>query len=272
MLAVGFGIIKSRPSVMLFDMREYQWDVKNDSRMGRYLTGLESGFVRSALNSLPNVQNIIDVGGGSGRLALPLACGGYRVIVTESDMRPLSTIRSVNQSLDAILVGGGSKCLPFRNSSVDCILAIQVPFLTQPWFLPECCRVLTPHGLVIFNAANAHSYKGFLLRLQAKLRARERRAQTWAPYAKSACDILRLVESHGLHIEEAVGYNWLPAQRGSNARWIPLAASIEHRLGLCRLPHTSPWVLFRARRVPRTHPKTGFDKTLNTGGWTTKYR
>ncbi len=245
-----FGIIKSGPTVTLFAMQEYKWDIKNNSRMGRYLTDLESCFVRHALNSCPNVHLILDVGGGSGRLALPLAEGGYRVIVTESDVRPLSTIRHTNQIIEAILVGSRSKCLPFRSSSVDCIIAIQIPFLNQPWFLSECCRVLAPHGFVIFNTANAHSYKGFLLRLQTRLCPRVCRAQTRNAYTVSIPDIMRLVESHGLQIEEMVGYNWLPAQRASDARWIPLTASIEHHLGLRRLTHTSPWVLLKARKVP----------------------
>ena len=233
-------------------MKEYRLDVLNRRRMGQYLTSVEADFIDKCLQQELNVHSILDVGGGYGRFAIPLENKGYRVTVTEVNSRPLRYLKARSPHTDAVLTSPQTRGWPIRDSSMDCVMVIEVSVVRFHWFWQECYRVLRPRGIVIACLySNSCSYKGALYRIRPILRPfLSKKGKKWADrrsYELSARTIVQMFEEDGLHLERALGFNWLPAGRGSNSFLVPLSAAIEQRLGLRDLAFQSPWVLVQAR-------------------------
>jgi 2-polyprenyl-3-methyl-5-hydroxy-6-metoxy-1,4-benzoquinol methylase len=222
--------------------------------MGAYLFAAEMEFVeRSLAEEGPGCPSVLlDVGGGSGRLAVPLASRGYRAVVLEADALPLQWLRRQRPDHPAVLTDPHAESWPILTESVDCVLAMEVPMVACAWFWAECRRVLREGGILVVCTTNRHSYKGMVYRLRPLLRSLLRKR--WkdgrdAPdfYPFSAADALALMRAHGLACEHIRGLNWLPARRSSDSVVVPLWAALERVLGLRRLGHHSPWVLLKAR-------------------------
>lgn len=233
-------------------MQEYYWDVNNRTRMGRYLTAVETDFINACLQHEPTVHSILDVGGGSGRFAIPLEKKGYRVVVTEVAALPLRWLKIRHPAAQAVLTSRDAIAWPIRAASVDWVLAIEIPLVERPWFWQECYRVLRPGGCVITVATNRDSYKGALYTIRPLLNRflSSPEGKTWALrrdfYGQSAQALVRLLEAHRFRLEQALGFNWLPAGRRSELPLIPMLAALERALGLRRLAFYSPWVIFKA--------------------------
>lgn len=234
---------------------EFLWDRMNRTRMGRYLTTVEVEFIIEGLARAPHVRTVLDVGGGSGRLAIPLQRRGYHVIVTEAEMLPLRWLAAKSPETPRVVTSAGAHTLPFRDGAVECILAIEIPPVYEGWFWAECRRVLTPRGLVIASTANRHSYKGMLHLFAGRVGPLGRKAGRDGAVgersdARSARGLEALIRAKGFEIERAQGFNWLPVRRGSNSPLIPFFAVVEKWTGLRRLMPVSPWLLFHARVTP----------------------
>lgn len=240
-------------------MKEYYWDMQNRSRMGQYLTSIEADFIDQCLQQEPDVHTILDVGGGSGRFAIPLEKKGYRVTVTEVRSLPLWWLKKRSPSTDALLISPEACDWPIKDASMDCILAIELPVIKFHWFWQECYRVLKPGGFVVTCASNRNSYKEALYKTLPFLRpllSKQGKQRTGSIYNLSAQTVLQLIEENNFQLEQALGFNWLPAGRSSEFWLIPWLATLEQSLGLRRLPFRSPWVLYKARvcKVPMIVP------------------
>jgi len=234
-------------------VQEWYVDKVNRTRMGQYLTVVESELIERFLQPEPAIRLILDVGGGSGRFAVPLMQRGYHVIVTEVDWAPLSALRTRQSSVHAVLTEMNG--WPVQAQSVDCVLAMEIPCVYDEWFWRECSRIVKPGGLVIANIVNQASYKGWLYKLRPWLRPfLSARGKRWADrkmYVYTARGVVACFERHGFQLESAAGFNWLPMSRESQSPLIPALAGVERMLGLRQLPFQSPWVLFKARAATR---------------------
>ncbi|GAI73262.1 unnamed protein product, partial [marine sediment metagenome] len=84
-----------------------------------------------------------DIGGGSGRIAIPLYRDGHRVLVGEIDALALKILHHRESAIPSILVSGEATRYPIRASSLDCVLCLGVPSLIESdWFFSECNRML----------------------------------------------------------------------------------------------------------------------------------
>lgn len=230
--------------------KAYYWDIANATRMGDYLTRVEKRFLSSYLKRNGQIQSILDVGGGSGRIAIPLSKLGYEIFVTEVDPLPLLILKSKRRELDAIVLEKKSKVLPFRSGSFDLILCLQVIALSEEadWFFPECHRILNENGSLIFTILNRKSYKGILRSWQ--LTKDLLRGEYWKKkeYRKTLPEIHCNLKRAGFSSVLARGYNWIPLKRSSDHWFVPFLAFIEERMGLQYLPFISPWVLMAAKK------------------------
>jgi SAM-dependent methyltransferase len=231
--------------------REWYVDTMNRTTLGRYLTEIEMGALDNYLSAEPGIKTILDIGGGSGRFALPLRQRGYQVIVVEVDAEPLRNLRAHSREAAAVLTGIAPPVWPIGPASVDCVLAIEIPVIYSDWFWSESRRVVKPNGVVITNFVNKDSYKGMLYQLRPLLRPfLSNGGKRWADrqmYDHSARDVERTLTAHGFRLDHALGFNWLPVGRSSDLSLIPLMGSIERGLGLRNLPYASPWVMVKAR-------------------------
>lgn len=142
-------------------MREssFHWDVVNVRAMGQYLTHVEGHFIEQSLAGRPRPQTVLDIGGGSGRVAVPLHEAGHRPLVVDVDATPLRILARQAPGVGRALVSDRIDELPVADDSVDCVLCVEVPVLDDPAsFLATCRRVLRTGALVIFTAHNRRSY------------------------------------------------------------------------------------------------------------------
>jgi ubiquinone/menaquinone biosynthesis C-methylase UbiE len=224
----------------------FHWDVVNVRAMGQYLTRVEGRFIQQLLAARPRPQLVLDIGGGSGRFAVPLYEAGYQLLVLDVDATPLRILVRSEPGIGRALVSGRSDELPIADDSVDCVLCIEVPVLDDPaTFLAACRRVLRTGGVVIFTAHNRRSYKGLLKQLTSRRQERRYYGET---YLHTISEIRAQLRAFGFSLFQECGFNWIPFTRDADTRLVWAAARLERALGLDRLVQWSPWVLVAAQK------------------------
>ena len=220
------------------------------SRMGAYATSVEEPFLDEALRPRPGGV-VVDVGSAGGRLEYVLTRHAAHVIATDVDHHEVYAMADDPKLTPAVV--GDLPTLPFRDKSVDTVVAIQAPAASdEAWFREECQRVLRPGGTVLVTLYNARSYRGLVARLRRRLRRTE--APPWERlyYQLSSTEHLRLWRAAGFQPGRMRGYFWAPLDRQSDSAWVPAAAALERLLGLRGLISVSPVVLVELRRVDQT--------------------
>ena len=222
---------------------EYYWDVANATTMGRYLTKTEYMFIDQCLRKNHFIQNILDVGGGSGRFAVPLYERGFNVVVLEKDLLPLHKLNKRKSEISTIF--GDGTHLPFNESTFDCILCIEISALVVhrgEQFFDECFRVLRKNGILIFTMGNRNSWVPIAQKLLLGIEHRD------YIYKKSLRDIKTELVRKGFKVELLRGFRWIPGGRVSNNKFIPLFQFSEKIFGLRFLKEISPQLLIMGRR------------------------
>lgn len=191
---------------------------------------------------------MLDVGSGSGRLEHVLLKSAGRVIATEVNLGDLELMPE-HRRITCVHVGDHPS-LPLRSESMNAVVAIEVPAVSdQEWFKEECRRVLRPGGHVVLTVHNARSYKGFWHSIRAK--RREARGQPWARlyYQQSVQSQERAWQGAGFRVVARHGFNWAPLSRQSDSRWVGIVSVLERLLGLRGVWQLSPWVLLHLQRA-----------------------
>ncbi len=105
---------------------------------------------------LPLQGCILDVAAGTGRVAIPLAGAGYRVVVVDRSEEMLHVLRgkAAPERVTAVAASGAS--LPFGNRTFDAVLIARLLYLTPEWqnILIEALRVLAAGGHLLHEWAN----------------------------------------------------------------------------------------------------------------------
>ena len=230
---------------MQSENEEYYPDLANSTVMGNYLTKKEEELISAILEKKHLSDSLLlDVGGGSGRFAIPLHVKGRKVIVLDSSANALSSLK--NKQNDLPIIRGNGEKLPFKAGTFDVILVIEtIEYITNKQsFLEECHTMLKEDGILIVTILNRLSYK--MLHPNRK----KRPEFYWTTYNK----FRRSLILGGFAPEKAFGFNWIPANRSSNNSLIPYFAMIEYFLGLKNLPSISPWVIISARKNKEIGP------------------
>jgi len=108
----------------------------------RYRPGYPADAVRFAVGPAP--ARVVDVGAGTGKLAVAVSALGHEVVAVEPD----DAMRAVaERSLPGRTLAGHAEAIPLPDASVDVVVAGQA----FHWFdrgaaLPEIARVLRPGG------------------------------------------------------------------------------------------------------------------------------
>jgi len=231
------GRLKGRPGY---------WDRVGVTRMGLYVTGVESRFIdRSLEGAAPGV--VLDVGAGGGRLEPVLARRSARVVATEVDRDVIYSVED-DPRVEPLLVSAGNTTLPLADGSLDWVVCVEVPGVSdEEWFRRECARVLKAGGGVLVTIHNALSYKGVWARLAGGSRGARGEAWAEAYYRHGLRWHRKRWREAGFEEEKSTGLYWPPFTRESNSRLVPLFAALERLFGLGCLTWLSPWVLVRLR-------------------------
>lgn len=217
---------------------EYFPDIANSTIMGNYLTKKEQELIDAILEKEQlNDSFLLDIGGGSGRFAIPLS-KKINVFVLESSANALHILKRKQEDIP-ICRGDGEK-LPFKENIFDFVIVIEVleHIVNKEDFLEECNKVLKEEGLLIITMSNKLSYK--MLHPNRK----KRRNFYWTTHNK----FKKLLRLKGFNPENSFGFNWIPANRQSNNILIPYYAELENLFMLKYLPFISPWVIISARK------------------------
>jgi len=102
---------------------------------------------------------LLDIGGGTGNIALPLAEAGFRVALC--DLSP-EMVRRAAAKLDGTpLAVADAQHLPFRDASFDCAVSINVLGHVPDWraYFREARRVIRK-GPFVMKGATAETLKG----------------------------------------------------------------------------------------------------------------
>jgi len=96
---------------------------------------------------------LLEVGVGTGRIALPVAEAGATVVGLDISAGMLATARkrATQAGTHLLLVQADAQSLPFANTTFDAVLAVHVLHLLLDWRggLAEIVRVTKPGGLII---------------------------------------------------------------------------------------------------------------------------
>jgi len=108
--------------------------------------------------AFPTHAAVLDIGAGTGRIAIPLAKRGCDVVALEPAAGMVGKLRtkSGSQNLPVVIGEGGE--LPFRSHVFDAILIARLLYLTKDWrqILREASRVLAVGGVTLTRRQSHH--------------------------------------------------------------------------------------------------------------------
>lgn len=145
------------------DLIRWKTDAWQDPRMVNWYSGRM--VVSESTNSLKNAleigairrfatgPEIIDIGVGTGRAALPLVADGYHVTGIDSSQAMLDETRRLAAGAPISLKVGDVAALPCGDSAFDCAVALNVLVHFPNWreSLLEWKRVVRPGGRMVFD-------------------------------------------------------------------------------------------------------------------------
>jgi SAM-dependent methyltransferase len=229
----------------------YEYDMDNPfvygNAMGRYKTGRQLSFIRAAL-SRPG-QRILDVGGGSGRLAIPLAAEGHDMTVLDTSAEALEML--AGRTSGAIAGVEGTLMSHVPEAPFDAVLAIDmIKYVTEASMAEIFAKLstfLAPGGILVVCEINQGSWRNRASELLGRRRNHPYRIETLAGYRAALAETdLEPVREEGLM--------WMPLSFNSDSRAVPLLARAESSLHLGNFPRQSPWLLLAARKPPSRNP------------------
>jgi SAM-dependent methyltransferase len=227
----------------------YLWDIENPegyaNTLGRYNTRRESEFLHAHV--IGERLRVLDVGGGSGRFAVPLAERGHDVTVVDISEDALRLLHGRNRPFIS------TRCADFFGQAFDGPFDIVMGMESIQYFtavtleelFAKIHSVLRPGGRFVFTELNIHSWRHTLRGLLA---SRNTRYNVAGPN-----DYQTALRKAGFELLSIEGFMWMPFIVGSNSCLVPLFEFIERELHLSRWIGQSPWLLIAAQR-PKESP------------------
>jgi SAM-dependent methyltransferase len=136
----------------LFDAKAAAWPSKYVP--GGRLTGRLARLAGAVTDHVPVGGNVLDLGCGTGELAISLAASGMRATgcdISPEMLRIAAAAEAPANVVDWVELEPAWRVLPFRASAFDAVVASSVlEYVDEPvTVLRECHRVLRPGGIVL---------------------------------------------------------------------------------------------------------------------------
>jgi len=142
-----------------------------DRRHGALLDAQSARRLTNAASIGPSAL-VLDVGAGTGRVAVVLASLGCRVVAIDVAAGMLDLLRAKASSLPVYPVRGEGARLPFQPSRFDAVIVSRVLYLMPDWqdVLLDAIRVLVPGGRLLHEWGNGEADEAWV-QIREKARA-----------------------------------------------------------------------------------------------------
>ena len=209
---------------------ETHWEKAAKTRVGKYLTNLETDFISKSIDLSQENITVMDVGAEAGRFSLLAANSKATVVSVDVNSYALKRLKLKTKQVN--IIQADARHLPLKDE-VFVVFMIEVldyiPELEQA--LIECKRTLKPNASSILSFGNKSSLKAKLKAMQGK------------SYRHSYKKVMQCLSKTGLMVKRKTGYSWLPFGRTSQSRLVPVLAGGERIFGLRKVVRFSPWVI-----------------------------
>ena len=218
---------------------KYLWDITNpmgyNNQAGYYKTQKEINFVRKFIPKTP--IKILDIGGGSGRVSLPLVKYNHLLTVIDTNLEALNILSARNKSV-RIIHGDFEKIN--LSGTFELILAIEViGYLTNiRMAFEKIYDLLDRNGIFIFKITNTCSWRFYL---------RKMKKHTDYNYI-TLNDLYKTIDSIGFKIERMEGFNWMPFRVNSDTFLVKWFSKLEELLSLDKIITQSPCILISVKK------------------------
>lgn len=222
----------------------YLWDIENKStynnRMGRYKTQSEFEFISKYIKSS---QMILDIGGGSGRLAIPFNQDGNKITVVDRDAEALSILRQRCPKITTVATDFIEWDYEEKRS-FDIILSIEVLLYIKDWetYFNKVRNLLKDDGVFIFTATNKNSWRTILQRWREGQKAN----YNYSVFSLNSYQII--IEKSSFKIDNGYGFLWIPCPINSNSMLVVFFSKLEKILHLNQFLKQSPWLIFALKK------------------------
>lgn len=218
----------------------YQWDVENrhsyENRMGHYRTKTEFEFIDSYLTQK---MKILDMGGGSGRFAIPLHKAGHDVTVMDRDDEAIEILRQRCPDIN-YLQGDFEKIEIYHKYDIIIYIEVLGYMKNLQNVFQKVHSLLYDNGIFIFTATNLSSWKTII---------RNSIRPDYGYIEMSTKKYFEFIAKNSFITEQCTGFNWIPLDLGSNSKLVDCFSYFEKRLRLNRWITQSPHLLFAVRKV-----------------------
>ena len=209
---------------------ETHWEKAAKTRMGKYLTRMETDFIFKAITP-SQACTIMDVGTEAGRFSSLASEKDATVIGIDIDSYSLKRLKLKAKDIDVIQAD--ARKIPVKDNVFDAVFMIEVlDYISNlDEALAEGYRTLKSDVPLILSFGNKRSLKSQLRKLHGK------------SYRHSYNRVMLALSNTGFSVVKKMGYSWLPFGRTSESRLIPFMAMLEKLFALRRVPSLSPWVI-----------------------------
>jgi 2-polyprenyl-3-methyl-5-hydroxy-6-metoxy-1,4-benzoquinol methylase len=215
----------------------YLWDVNHplgyNNRIGVYKTKIELEFIQRYINES---SKILDVGGGSGRLASSLHFNGSQVTILDINSHAVSIAkkRGLNAHCQSLSEYKSAKLF-------DVLLSIEMleNINNKNEFFIKVNENLRINGFFVFTILNPKSWRFKIRNL--------RKGKTNYFYI-SYEEISKLAVNTGFELIDKKGFMWMPFRVNSNNPLISVFIFIERILKLNNYIFQSPWILIALKK------------------------
>lgn len=229
----------------------YEYDIDNPlvyrNEMGRYKTDRQLSFVRAVLAR--ERMRILDVGGGGGRVAIPLAQLGHDVTVIDISAEALDLLRSRTGERVAVACSDFMSFAPAATFEVTVVIDT-LKYVSEASVSEVFAKInsfLAPGGVFVIAEINQGSWRN---RLSERLGRRGGLRYNIA----TADGYRRALAGAGFETMQEQGFLWMPLPFNSDSPLVRSFERVETALHLGKWVRQSPWLLIAARKVgaPRT--------------------
>jgi 2-polyprenyl-3-methyl-5-hydroxy-6-metoxy-1,4-benzoquinol methylase len=213
----------------------YLWDITTgySTKSGRYKTKIEKKFIYTYLPN--NKLSILDIGGGSGRWAVPFSKEGHDVTVIEINDDALNILRNRDNTINIINKKIEDTTL---TTTFDFIIAIEVTDSIDDFdaLFSKVNSLLVKNSHFIFSCTNLTSFKYII-----KGKGKEKHHY---PGALQYRDYLKIINKYNFELIDVIGFYWLPVRINSNSLLVNIFSVLEKIFRLRNWLSQSPELIF----------------------------